>query len=1205
MTRVASASALLQRGMRIFRTCWLACLIVGVCLVILIGSVLGWITYRQQRNHMEAQFQRRAVQHTRGINPQKVEALAGSLEDIDSPIYQRIKRHLTIIRQSEDQCRFTYLMRQLDDGTVIILADSEPPESDDYSPPGDVYYEAGEDEEALFAHGQPRVFPPEADRWGKWVSVYAPIRDPYTAEVIALFGMDVDVADWQAALYRQLLPAFVSALLLLVGVAIFCWALRSQERGGNRLANMLVRYGEFIAIGCFGLLLTGYTAWLRHGHEGHRIMTSFAQIADRDLSRVQQRLEHVRDFSLQDLDWYVSNQSEFDRQQFNDWVTARLERPSLHSWGWVGVVPDSHRQDFEDSHAGILPPIWELDADGLPRPATRRPVHYPLMAAKPFELIGEALGYDLGSEPRRRAAIEEAIFTRLTTASQPVDLAIKAPEREALLILHPVFSAADSDDLLGLIVTPLAVPNLVRQVWEGQSSHYSFSSVSEDTPPILLYNTCPRAEHPLDDIGLVRYIGIFGQVLKLETHPGPLFYESHRRYAASRTLFIGFITTAALAILVGAPLHQRRLLEVLVNERTTELQNSQQQYDMLIAHSRAFRWEVDHTGLYTYVSDNVAEIIGFTPQDLVGKKTFYDLAPLEYREEVKQHGLDNMQANQFDEGSENQLVSKEGQVKWVRTTAIPKLNEHGVVTGAFGWDTDITDLKQAEAERESLERERARLATAIDQTRDSVVITDAEGIIEYVNPAFERITGFSAAEAIGRNPRILKSGRQDPAIYEIMWNTIKAGQIWSGRLVNLHKNGYFFTEDVTISPVRDAQGVITHFIAIKRDVTRELEREDMYLQAQKMESFGRLAGGMAHDFNNMLQVILGNTELAMENAGDNAPLQQDLNEIKSAVMRSLELTRQLLAFARRQTVNPKIIDLHKTVPESIQLLERLLEASISLEWQPCDGNACIKVDPTQLDQVLVNLCVNARDAIDGHGAIVLTTWETVLTGDERLAGEQPNPGDYVVLSVRDTGCGMDPDLLEKIFEPFFTTKPRGKGTGLGLSTVYGIVKQNGGYMEVSSAPGTGTKFNLYFPSCEQAEVDVRDDPEQIPVRYDAGILVVDDEVDILRIAERTLSKRGYRVWIADSPRRALEIIQGCGEEIDLLLTDIVMPEMNGRELAEQAIGLNPQLTYLFMSGYSDQIISQDKMNSRETKVLSKPFTANELLAAVIAALQRV
>ncbi|MBN2231844.1 MAG: PAS domain S-box protein, partial [Deltaproteobacteria bacterium] len=351
-----------------------------------------------------------------------------------------------------------------------------------------------------------------------------------------------------------------------------------------------------------------------------------------------------------------------------------------------------------------------------------------------------------------------------------------------------------------------------------------------------------------------------------------------------------------------------------------------------------------------------------------------------------------------------------------------------------------------------MEQDRERLISAMEQTGEAVVITDSVGIIRYVNPAFERITGYPRAEALGRPPGFLKSGEQDADFYRDLWGTIAAGRAWQGRLVNRRRDGDLYTEEMSISPVSDQAGRISAYVAVKRDITGRLLLERQLRQAQKMEAVGRLAGGVAHDYNNMLTVISGYAEMALTRVERDDPLHEDLTEILAAARRSTDITRQLLAFSRQQTIKPRVLDLNETVAGMMKMLRRLIGEDIDLAWRPAADICAVKVDPTQIDQVLANLCVDARDAITGVGKVVIETGRA--TFDETYCSLHQGfvPGRFALLAVSDDGCGMDEKTRDNLFEPFFTTKERGRGTGLGLATVYGIVKQNDGFINVYSEP---------------------------------------------------------------------------------------------------------------------------------------------------------
>jgi two-component system cell cycle sensor histidine kinase/response regulator CckA len=387
---------------------------------------------------------------------------------------------------------------------------------------------------------------------------------------------------------------------------------------------------------------------------------------------------------------------------------------------------------------------------------------------------------------------------------------------------------------------------------------------------------------------------------------------------------------------------------------------------------------------------------------------------------------------------------------------------------------------------------------------------------------------------------------------------------------------------------------------------KRLTLEAQLLQAQKMESVGRLAGGVAHDFNNMLSVISGYAELALEKVDPGDPLHADLKEIQDAARRSAEITRQLVAFARKQTISPKVLDLNFTVEGMLNMLRRLIGEDIDLAWLPKARLWPVKMDPAQIDQILANLCVNARDAISGVGKITIETSNVTL--DEAYCTDHAGfvPGEFVLLAVSDDGCGMDGEVQEKIFEPFFTTKGPGKGTGLGLATVYGIVKQNDGFINVYSEPGRGTTFKIYLPRhAGQEEVKAAQNFEQLPAGRGETVLIVEDEQAIILIATKMLDRLGYRVLTADTPSEAIRLAREFTGRIHLLLTDVVMPEMNGRELADELQTQHPEIKILFMSGYTSNVIAHQGVLDAGVDFIQKPLILKELALKIRAILDSV
>ncbi|MDD2337140.1 MAG: ATP-binding protein, partial [Geobacteraceae bacterium] len=395
--------------------------------------------------------------------------------------------------------------------------------------------------------------------------------------------------------------------------------------------------------------------------------------------------------------------------------------------------------------------------------------------------------------------------------------------------------------------------------------------------------------------------------------------------------------------------------------------------------------------------------------------------------------------------------------------------------------------------------------------------------------------------------------------------------------------------------------------ALEERKRTEGEREklqEQLNQVQKMESVGRLAGGVAHDFNNMLGVILGHTELALRKAYPSQPLCSDLQEIRKAAERSAKLVRQLLAFARKETIAPKVLDLNRTVEGMLQMFRRLIGEDIDLVWLPGVRECPVKMDPSQIDQILANLCVNARDAIGGVGKVIIETADAVFDYEYCLNHPGFVSGEFVLLTVSDDGCGMEKEMLNKIFEPFFTTKAVGEGTGLGLATVFGIVKQNNGFINVYSEPGHGTTFKIYLPRYSAKAIVAKSETLEPIRKGHETILLVEDEPAILELGKMMLESFGYSVLTASTPYEAINLADENAKEINLLMTDVVMPGMNGRELAKKLVPIIPDLTCLFMSGYTADVIAHRGVLDEGVSFIQKPFSMQTLAGKVREALDK-
>ncbi len=523
----------------------------------------------------------------------------------------------------------------------------------------------------------------------------------------------------------------------------------------------------------------------------------------------------------------------------------------------------------------------------------------------------------------------------------------------------------------------------------------------------------------------------------------------------------------------------------------------------------------------------------------------------------------------------------------------------------------VRDISERQASEEALRASQEQLRLVRDSSEDSIYSFDLQGRFTSANRRFCQALGLGEEQIIGRTPP--EVGLPQDRFAELA--AIHMDVIMSDRTVVREvampmPDGQVRFAELVMNPIHDRDGRVVGIAETSRDITeRKLAEADnanlqvQLQQAQKMESVGRLAGGVAHDFNNMLGAILGNTELALEELGPTHPVWAQLMEIQGAARYSADLTRQLLAFARRTTVAPQILDLNAAMGGMLDLLRRLIGEGIELAWQPGAGLWPVRVDPSQVQQVVTNLVVNARDAVGETGSITIETANCTLDAVFCATRPDARPGDYAVLTVRDNGRGMDAETIARVFEPFFTTKEAGRGTGLGLATVYGIVTQSEGFITVTSAPSEGTTLAVYLPRHGERPARPAERPQpHAGHRGSETILLVEDEPAILRLGVVMLQRLGYRVIAAATPGEAIRLARENAGNINLLITDVVMPEMNGRDLARNLLTLYPDLARLFMSGYTADVIAHHGVLDESVHFLQKPFSGDDLAAKVREAL---
>ncbi len=499
-----------------------------------------------------------------------------------------------------------------------------------------------------------------------------------------------------------------------------------------------------------------------------------------------------------------------------------------------------------------------------------------------------------------------------------------------------------------------------------------------------------------------------------------------------------------------------------------------------------------------------------------------------------------------------------------------------------------------------------KLITVIEQSPVGIMFVDSKGIIEYVNKSFEKITGFTSRELKNKNVQILKNDLRDSQFFENLYKTILSGKIWKDTLKNRRKNGEIYYAISIVFPIKDKNNKIINYAAIKQDITEEKKLQEQLFQLQKMEAIGALAGGIAHDFNNLLTVINGISELLLMKMDSKNPFYKKIVSIHDAGERAKQLTEQLLAFSRKQVYEPKILDINNIVKSMEKMFRRLIDEDISIEINLKENIHKIEANESQIEQILLNILVNARDALreinqpNYRKKIKIKTDEIFISKNYFLKKEQYNKkGKYIVLTISDNGIGMDEETKQKIFEPFFTTKDKDKGTGLGLSTVYGIIKQINGFVEVETELNKGTTFKIFLPALipknKLLEKNINSD---MILTGNETILIVEDKEDVLQFTTNALISLGYKVFSAHNGKEALKILTSNNNLIDLIITDIVMPELNGKELAEQVKKLYPNIKIIFVSGYTDDIILQKDLYSNDIEFLHKPFSIKTLSQVV-------
>ena len=657
------------------------------------------------------------------------------------------------------------------------------------------------------------------------------------------------------------------------------------------------------------------------------------------------------------------------------------------------------------------------------------------------------------------------------------------------------------------------------------------------------------------------------------------------------------ISTVCLLFIAGFIISQLRT-RTLKRKADQALLESEQRLSRVIEATSDAIWEYKLDDGTFYYSPRLNEILG--ARGIFEKKTLDDLQALCHKDDLARiretvlAGLSHHNKNKHE--VEFRIRHADGRWQWV-------LGRGNVIEFAPDGRPEIlsgtiVDIQERKEQEERLRESEARYRGIIENMQDGYYRTNNEGMLVFVSPAMLSMLGYESLEEVSgvsvelfwmfperRKPMLAQIKQQGKVIdYEIQLRSKR------GKVIHCATSSTFY---------RDHSGEILGVEGIVRDIGERKHMQEQLLQAQKLEAVGRLAGGVAHDFNNMLSVILGRSELILMRIAPTDPVKAGLMEIRDAAERSARLTQHLLTFARKQPVAPRVLELGRTVAGMIKMYQRLIGEEIEFEWLPSPMALYVKIDQGQLDQILTNLCVNARDAIATAGKITIKADRAQLAGEFCARNNGIEPGEYAILTVTDTGCGMDQEVLAHIFEPFFTTKSERDGTGLGLATVFGIVQQNGGVVDVQSTPGQGTTFTLYLPLTQELN-QIEQNGGDLKTLSGNGetILLVEDDPTIITVATLLLEELNYNVLSVDTPEAAMKIAENFPGKIHLLFTDVVMPQMNGTELAKHIQALHPTIKCLFMSGYTADVVKLRGVEDEEMHFIQKPLRM-EMLARKI------
>ncbi|MFO8184694.1 MAG: response regulator, partial [Candidatus Aegiribacteria sp.] len=996
--------------------------------------------------------------------------------------------------------------------------------------------------------------------------------------------------------------AAAPALLLILGMLLLIRRGKVSDETRGPL-----RYGEVVLVVFMGALLTFLAIIVILDINGESKRTHFNRISRFHTESIREGFEDARTAVLGALTGFFESSQLVEEREFNSFSRLLLEQDGVTGIAWAPVVHHGMLRELERAVARGPEPFGELP---LPAPGdTLFPVLH--VFSRPSGSLFR--GMDMGEVPGARAAMGRARSEALPFMMRLDD---DSTEADRFLVFQHVLPddrrhyswgsftilEMDMDSLLRAVEHALSGEDLyiTTHIWildrESEPELISFSHPDEHQA----HSDRSFQEDMSAELVATHPIFIFGRTLVIIARPGSLYPSGASGGVIPLAGSVGMVLTGLLGVLTFSQVRRRTRLEDEVRRRTKDLAENERRYRLIAERMADVIVLTDLEMNPIYISPSVVGLTGYSaeehmsipPKEMILSDSFRLLKRTLVAE------LSRCRAGRAEPGRSTDLElrvrTRSGETKWVEVTVSLVLDEYGSPAGVLGSGRDVTERHEWE---DALRADHSQLMSILDSIDHAIYIADMDTYeILFANRA---IIEMYDAELVGEKCYRALQGFNEPCSFctnDIIRELDYRPHIWERENPGLGR--YFHLTDKVIRwpDGRDVRlEIAVDITALRRAEEERKKLEERVNHMQKMEAVGRLAGGVAHDFNNMLTIILGHAEIAGADPEVPESMKQHLEEIRKAGTRSVNLVTQLLAFARKQSIAPVVLDLNKAVSDMLGMLQRLLGEDVDLEWKPSSASCTVRLDPTQLSQVMLNLAANSRDAMEHHGRVEISVTNMKVEERNLPAGVDMEPGEYAVLTVADDGEGMDEETVSHLFEPFYTTKDVGSGTGLGLATVYGIVEQNGGFIDVRTEPGTGTEFRIYFPRVSGRITDRRVSEHAKATRTGSEtLLLVEDEPLLLSMSSSMLRNLGYRIHAAGSPEDAIELVKERPGEIGLLMTDVVMPGMNGKQLYDRLKRLEPGLRVLFVSGYtSDAVISRGIVEGG-VHFLQKPFTRDEL-----------